>query len=197
MGDSVVLTPNTIQILVYLSGCLRCSMCWVTRSWGRGRRWWEKSWSVVGLQSLRKDQMLSVSIARRLLKAHVMPGFQLRKSVCYKFTYTNIPDVKAFTHCCPHMAHSGNGLNISAIINNNLLQLMWVTNYKWAKILVKASVWLMLLSRRNWYIFSFVTKSPHPISCIIYTLYIYSLSKLQHCFETMGWSSLLQFHTVI
>lgn len=24
MGDIVVLTPNTTQILVYLSGCLRC-----------------------------------------------------------------------------------------------------------------------------------------------------------------------------
>ena len=122
---------------------------------------------LVGLRSLRKDQMLSVSIARRLLKAHVMPGFQLRKSVCYIFTYTNNPDVKAFTHCCPHMADSGNDLNISAIIKKNSLQLVQVKSYKWAKILVEPSVWLMLLLRRNVDYFLLITKSRHTIFCII------------------------------
>ena len=65
MGDIVVLTPNTIQIMVYLSGCLTCSMCWVIRSQGRervddGKR--AKVWSAFSAWDVSKHQMFSSNV---------------------------------------------------------------------------------------------------------------------------------------
>lgn len=45
MGDIAVLTPNTIQISVYVSGCVRSGMCWVTKGQGRERNWREMSYN--------------------------------------------------------------------------------------------------------------------------------------------------------
>lgn len=115
MGDIVVLTPNTIQIMVYLSGCLTCSMCWVIRSQGRervddGKR--AKVWSAFSAWDVSKHQMFSSNVFKHRFQTQAIRNYYYLpfKAILPQVFYLQHPKWGNFTHWCPHMAERGNSL---------------------------------------------------------------------------------------
>lgn len=69
-------------------------------------------WLAFRVGDVSKDQMFLVSIVRGLLKAHLIPGFKLRKSLRYIFTsWISQPNRLTSHNLCPHMAKIGNCLH--------------------------------------------------------------------------------------
>lgn len=123
MGDIMVLTPNTIHILVHLRAHLRRRMWWVRRSKGRGSHWWQQGQSARWIQNTSQSKRSQLTEKTFEHWKHTKPSLNSENEMCI-YTSNFRPTSSGLTacaHCCPHMAESGdfNNVYISIYFANN------------------------------------------------------------------------------